>query len=1280
MDFRILGPVEAVAAGEPVELGGGKLRTLLGLLLLDPNRVVSAERLIDALWGASPPETATNVLQVYVSQLRRALRGAEPGSERRLVTRRPGYMLRVAPEELDLARFEHGVAEGRAALAAGSPDAGAALLREALGLWRGDPLEGAEVESQALADVERLAEERLAALADRVEAELQLGGHDAVIGELEALAAANPLHERLAGQLMLSLYRAGRQADALEVYRRTRELLVEELGIEPGPALHALERAILVQDASLEAPRRGAEPAAFEARPAQEREVRKTVTALAVDAGAGSLDPETSRLVAARVLVEVEAVTSRYGATVAQAGQSPLALFGVPAVHEDDAVRAVRAAVELRGRLTAVGDELERDLGVRLVAAFGIASGDVLVRQTEQDGSLVAGDTAIRAARLAATAGGILVDEATRRAVDGAVELEQAGGSSRRSGDAPSWSVVAVAPEAVAVGRRRDGVVLGRALELAQLRQAYERAVGERSAYLFTVLGSAGIGKSSLLREFVSGFDASTRVLSGRCVPYGDGITFWPLAEVIRQAASETSPEAIRELLGDAADADTIAERLAGAVGAGDPKAGSDATFWAVRKLFEQLAGERPLVLVFDDVHWAEPMFLDLIEHVADWSRAAPMLVVCLARPELLEERPGWAGGKTNATSILLGPLSESDSSRLVELRFPSEVLGGGARERILDAAEGNPLFIEQLGAMLAEVGESALGGPLPQTIQALLTARLDRLSPLLREVIDRAAVIGRDFTTSAVVELHPDAARPEVPGALSALVGKLLLQPGRSMFAGEEAYRFQHQLVRDVAYASVPKGLRAELHECFADWLERTVEGRDAEYQEILGYHVEQAFLYRAELGLPGQDELGARAGALLFGAGRRAATRGDVRAAVGLLSRAVAVTSTDSSSRADFLTELAEALRECGDFSRADRVLAEALALAASRADRAVEAQARIARLRVQLSTNQELGPREVEGVVSAAIDVLTELGDERRLAKAWFLRAWLEWLGCRAMAAAESSRRAAAHAERAGDERGQAQALHLLVGADLFGPTPVSVARAHCEEVMRMLPGQRRIEASAARALAGLSAMAGRFDEALGLLERDREILEDLGLRVAAASAAEIAGSVELLRGDPVAAERELRRGYEAFEKMGELANLSTLAAMLAQALYAQGRDEEALRLTETSEAAAAEEDLHTQVQWRAARAKVLARAGQLEEAVALARGAVELGGRTDFLVMRGNAALDLAEVLLLAGRADESVAAAREAVALYERKGASQAVTAARRLMGRRGPSGRRSSSR
>jgi predicted ATPase/DNA-binding SARP family transcriptional activator len=1277
MEFRILGPVEAVADGEAVELGGGKLRTLLGLLLLEANHVVSAERLIDALWDASPPGTATNILQVYVSQLRRALREAEVGSERRLVTRRPGYMLRVDADGLDLARFERGVAEGRAALAAGNPEAGAASLREALALWRGEPFEGAGVGSVALADIERLAEERLAAVADRVEADLQLGRHDAVIGELESLVAANPLHERLAGRLMLALYRAGRQADALEVYRRTREVLVEELGIEPGPALHALERAILIQDTALAAP---ASPTAAAAPPDEgpgpEREVRKTVTALAVAPGTGSLDPEAARRVAARVLAEVEAVVARYGGTVTQAGEAPLALFGIPAVHEDDALRALRSAVELRGRLGALGDELARDLGVRLDAGLGVASGDALVRQTELGGSLVAGDTAARAAQLATAGGGeIFADDATRRAVAGAAELKPADGGRRRKSDAPAWRVVAVSQEVVAPGRRSDGVVLGRARELAQLRQAYERAVGESSAYLFTVLGPAGIGKSTLLREFVAGLAGEARVLSGRCVPYGDGITFWPLAEILRQAVAEAGGETIRALLGDEPDADAIAERLAGAVGAGEPKAGSDATFWAVRKLFERLAAERPLVLVFDDVHWAEPMFLDLLEHVADWSRAAPILLVCLARPELLEERSAWAGGKTNATTILLGGLSETDSGRLVELRVPSEVLGGGARERILDVAEGNPLFIEQLGAMLAEVGEAALEGPLPQTIQAVLAARLDRLSPALREAIDRAAVIGRDFVPSAVVELHPEAARPDVPGALRALVGKLLLQPGRAIFAGEETYRFQHQLVRDVAYESLPKALRAELHEGFAGWLERTVEGRDAEYQEVLGYHLEQAFLYRAELGLEGRDELGARAGALLFAAGRRAATRGDMPAAIGLHSRAAAVTPAGDPSRADLLTELAEALREGGDFSRADRVLAEALALAASRADRAVEAQARIALLRVQLATNREPASGEVEDIVAAVIDVLTELGDERRLAKAWFLRAWLEWLGCRAMAAAESSRRAAAHAERAGDERGQAQALHLLVGADLFGPTPIPAARARCEEVMRTLPGQRRVEASATRALAGLTAMEGRFAEALVLLERDREILEDMGLKVAAAGATEIAGLVHMLAGEPVAAERELRRGYEAFERMGELSNLSTLAAMLAQALYAQGRDEEALRLTETSESSAAEEDLHTQVQWRAARAKVLARAGQLDEAVVLASEAVGLGGRTDFLVMRGNAALDLAEVLLLAGRADDSVAAAQDAVALYERKGASAAVAAARRLLP---PRGRRAS--
>ena len=517
--------------------------------------------------------------------------------------------------------------------------------------------------------------------------------------------------------------------------------------------------------------------------------------------------------------------------------------------------------------------------------------------------------------------------------------------------------------------------------------------------------------------------------------------------------------------------------------------------------------------------------------------------------------------------------------------------------------------------------------------------------------------MIGREFWAGAVAALDPER-EPEAAGAvLHSLVRKVLVRPAESRFRGEDAYRFQHQLIREVAYDAVPKELRAELHERFADWFERTAPAAEPETQELLGYHLEQAFRYRAELGLGGWETIGIRARDLLFAAGRRAVTRGDVHAAVGLLGRAAEITPVEDEARADVLTEFAEALRESGDFARSDFVLAEALALAAAGQHRAVEAQATLARLRVRMATTHDLASVEIERVVEESIAALDELGDERRLAKAWFLRAWLEWLGCRAMDSAESSRRSAEHARRAGDERGQAQALHLLVGADLFGPTPVAQAIERCAEVMQALPAQRRVTASALRATAGLAAMEGRFADALTMLTEDRAILEDLGLRVAAAGASEIAGTVHLLAGDAESAERELRHGYEAFERMGEQAALSTLAAMLAQALYAQGRDAEALAFTAIAEESAAPDDLHTQVQWRGARAKLLARADDGGEAERLAREGVALADRTDFLVMRGNAVLDLGEVLLALGRGEEAAAAGDEALALYDRKGAT-----------------------
>jgi DNA-binding SARP family transcriptional activator len=1239
VSYRLLGPVGASAAGGDLRLGGPKQRALLALLLVHANEVVSDDRLIDELWGEDPPARARNTVQVYVSQLRKAL----GPSLRRAGS---GYVIDADAEQLDTVRFEQLLLAGQAALAAGRPQDAAATLRQALELWLGAPLGGVGDEQFASIERGRLDQLRATAVEARIDADLALGRHGDLIGELETLVAEHPLRERFRGQLMLACYRSGRQADALEAYRAARETLVEELGIEPGRELQELERAILVQDEALEAP---AAPAA----PEEAREVRKTVSVISLALGDGNGDPEAGRHAAATAAELVEAVAGRHGGRVERSPDGTTVVFGLPAVHEDDPVRAVRAAAELRDAFAA--------------AAIGVATGDVLAH----DSVVVAGDTAARALRLAAHArpGEALVDGATRALSRNAVDAEEL----RRP--AGAWRLLAVEPDAPGYARREDADLLGRDAELAELRHAFERTQRAKQAHLFTLLGPAGIGKSRLLRELAGRLGDEALVLHGRCLAYGEGVTFWPLAEVVRQVLPDPTTESIRSLVADEPEADAVAERLAGAIGLADVKAGADAIFWATRKLFERLAADRPLVVVFDDVHWAEQTFLDLIEHVVDWARTAPILVVCLARPEFLEERARWGASSGFSTTLMLGPLSDGESRALVDSHFAERPLPPEMRERIVAVAEGNPLYIEQLGALLADEHADA-DTVIPPTIQALLAARLDRLPAAERDALERAAVVGRDFWPAAVAELQPDRPREATDAALNALVRKLLVAPGGSRFRGEEALRFQHQLIREVAYGSVPKELRAELHESFAGWLERQAEVV-AEVQELLGYHLEQAYRFRTELGLGGWDTVGERARDHLFAAGRRAVSRGDVPAAIGLLTRAAEITPQEDPVRADVLTELAEAMRESGDFADADIMLADALAAAADRHDRAAEAHARLARLRVQMATSHELASEEIEDVVDAAIGVLDELGDERRLAKAWFLRAWLAWLGCRAMEAAEASRRSAEYARRAGDERGQAQALHLLVGADLFGPTPVREALARCEEVMAALPAQRRVAASALRAMAGLTAMDGEFGLSLELLGRDRAILDDLGLRVAAAGASEIAGLVHMLAGDPETAEQELRRGYDSFERMGERANLSTLAAMLAQALYAQGRDDEAFELTRVSEEAAARDDLHTQVQWRGARAKLLARSGHGEQAEALAREAVDLADRTDFLVMKGNAALDLAEVLLLDGREADAKAPGKAALDLYGRKGATASAVQAERVLA--SSSGRRSRS-
>jgi DNA-binding SARP family transcriptional activator len=1283
VEFRILGPLEAYRDGRSLLPHGSRQPALLATLLLHANQIVSRTRLIDDLWGEAPPETATKMVHIYVSELRKLLEpdSSAEGAWQVLVTRAPGYMLRIQPEQLDANRFERLIEQARAALAEARPAAASALLDEALDLWRGPPL--AEFADRPFAQIEaaRLEELRLSAIEDRIDARLALEGGATLIGELEAFVAAHPLRERPRRQLMLALYRSGRQAEALDVYKKTRELLIDELGIEPSRALHDLEKAILRQEPSLdrpasESPARGAEQTIVAPAPSAPTEVRKTVSVLVADliSVGKQLDPEVRRRVMPQVFAGISSAFERHGGRTERiAGQGIMAVFGFPTVYEDDALRAVRAAVDAREAVAELNVDLAHKWGIRIAVRAGVNTGEALASDRSSNPSLLADETIEAAVRLGQTAlpGDILIGVQTERLVRGAARAERFAGSESGTNGQQSWRIVGLDPFAPAIARRADMPIVGRERELFELRFRFDRSVNERTSSLCTVLGPAGIGKSRVADEFLASLEGHATVLSGHCLSYGEAITFWPLAEVIRQAAGSSSWEAIDGLLAEERDGDLIAHRLAAAIGLTDAAGSKEETFWAARKFFEALARVRPLVVVFDDIQWAEPTFLDLVEHVIDWSSGRPILILGLARPELLEVRPLWAGATPKATVIRVDPLSAPESEVLIEQLLGERQLPARARAEVARAAGGNPLFIEQMLAMISDEGagsEETLA--VPSSIQALLAARLDRLPTDERAVLGRAAVVGVEFSRDAVIDVTPGVPGESIDGHLQALIRRELIAPSPSALPGEEGLRFSHLLIREAAYDSLPKEVRAELHERVATWLEKASEGRTAEYEEIIGHHLEQAYRCRAELAPVGEEEaeLAIRAASRLAAAGRRASSRADMIAANNLLSRAASLLPNASRARPELLTDLGEVLRETGDFERAETVLAEAIDAAAAFGDRAGDVHARLIRLRLRMQVDPAVSPDDLIRVGEEAIAVFEELGDERRLAKAWFTLAWAPWVKGSVTQAEKALERAIEVARRAGDERTEAQSVNLYLGASHWGPTPVAEAVRRCEEELARRFQQRRVAAAAYRALAGLRAMEGQFDEARRMARQDRAILEDLGLKVAAGMAAEEYGLVEILAGDPAAAERELRGGFEALEEIGEASILANLAAMLAQVLYRQKRDADALRFSEISEQASARDDLSAQVQWRAARAKVLARMGQSEEAERLALEAVALAEATqDFPLLRGDALLDLGEVLIAIGRRQAAVGPIEKALSLHEQKGNVVSASAARRRL-------------
>jgi class 3 adenylate cyclase/tetratricopeptide (TPR) repeat protein len=971
------------------------------------------------------------------------------------------------------------------------------------------------------------------------------------------------------------------------------------------------------------------------------REVRKTVTVLFADVTGSTalgerLDPESFRRVIARYFEVARACLERHGGTVEKfIGDAVMAVFGVPSVHEDDALRAVRAAVELRDSLAALNDELEHNFGVALQLRMGVNTGEVVTGTEER---LASGDAVNVAARLEQSAGPgeILIGEQTLRLAHGAIEVAPVEPLSVKGKAEPlaSYRLLRVAKGAPAFGRRLDAPLVGRRQELAKLCTAFEAAVSERRCRLVTVLGPPGIGKSRLARELEAAL-VDAAVLFGRCLPYGEGITYWPLVEIFRDADAE--------------------EELTAALAAGAP----EEIFWSVRKAFERRSQKRPLALVIEDVHWAEPTLLDLVEHLVSWTRDAPLLLLCLARPELLDERPAWRG-QVDAEMLTLEPLSQDESEELIEELLGDSQLDVDTRTRIREVAEGNPLFVEQLLAMIVEGGDA---DRVPSTIQALLAARLDALPDEERTVLEHASVVGLEFEWEALAELAPDGTRP--PGArLAALVRKELVRPHEAI---EDAFRFRHMLIRDAAYERIPKALRSELHERFAGWL----EGRGEEPDEIIGYHLEQAYRCLVGLGPTGDhaQRLAERAAERLSASGRQAYARADPPAAVNLLDRASTLLPSNDARRLSLLTVLGRALMESGELERSDSVLSEAVERARAAGEDLAAAEAAVALAYLRAHTVPEMSDEEIAHELQGVIRVFEELGDETGLARALSLAGMLRYWRGEAAAAITDLEQAAGYARRAGDRAQEAESLQYVLMATLWGPKGVDEALERVAEIRGRAETNRRLEVTLLRTRAQLEAMQGRFDTSREHLARAKALAEELGLKVILASGvAHQAGYIELLSGDAAAAERALRPACNALEDMGDWGHFATLAPKLADALFTQrGDDEEALRLTELAERSATPGVADEDIGWRRVRAKLLARRGELEEAERLAREATARAALTDLLDDHAQALADLAEVLRLGGRREESAKALDEAIRLYERKGNGVAAETLRALL-------------
>jgi len=1012
---------------------------------------------------------------------------------------------------------------------------------------------------------------------------------------------------------------------------------------------------------------------------ARHRDSRRTLTIVFGDLRAIADDPTIAQQATTRCFEDLRLVLERHGATVEKyIGDAVMAVWGLAQRHEDDALRAVRAALEMQRAVDAFNAATDLAAGadgpaVRIELRIGVNTGPVIAGDPHLGQRLVTGDAVNVAARLEQTAylGAVVIGGLTRRLIGSAATVVELNPLvlKGKSEPVPAYRVVEVTDGAHR-GEAHHRPFIGRGREFAHLRNLALDARDRNRLRRVDVVGDPGIGKTRLVREFIAQVGDRAQVLAGSCLPYGEGITFWPIVEIIGQAADfgpsdpvESVRAAIQSVVGGDRE---VALRLGSLAGVQEQQYPVAESFWAVRRLIEQLAAAKPVILVIEGYHWSEPTLRDLVNNLTESLVETPVLVITVARTEIGNETPG-------VERLHLDPLTTEESDTLIQTFLGGISLQKDIARKIRAAAAGNPLFVEQFLTMLVDDGLLVNDGQVwkligdvadvtvPPTVEALLASRVDSLTDGERGTLEPAAVIGVEFGRAAVDAVQGNAASNEP--ALTSLDERQITAPLSEPDVIVD-HQFRSLMLRDVVYDGLLKRDRWGMHLRFADWLESLPElaGRLVELEEVLGYHLEQAFSLAKEVASAEDDPwgIGRRASAYLASAGERALARGDMPAAANLLCRATSTLATDDPLRPPLSIRAGEALVETGDFKEAGARFAEAEAAGDATGNEALTAAARMALIALRYQSGDGVTDAEAREEIARLTPVLAAAGDHRSLARGHYVEMLVDLTHCQFGASERSAVASVDAARAAGDAVLEGRTLPLLAVVALHGPTHTDEAVARCEAMIERLRSDRRAQAMAERYLGVLLAMQDRFDEGRALCEGARDSLEELGWQFDLALVGLELGPLEMMADRPDAAERALRPGYDALDAMGEQNYISTVAALLAEALCRQEKFAEAQVLADRARAVAAADDVITQAFVRAVEAKLASAGGRHDEAVARAHEAVGLLEGTDDINSQADVLYDLALVRHAGGDTTGAVETAQQALARYTTKGCHPGV--------------------